>query len=140
MTYDGQIRLADFGSAIDVLTEPAVTRTGTEGYMAPEVRRCPLKRTPQCGKDRSDLAYGTSADIYSVGALAYELITGQKPPPVIPGFTLDLPFPRSTSFACRSFIVTAMHPDPSKRPNAEHLIDHPWVTTQPRSDSLTFMT
>lgn len=122
----GRLRLGDFGSAIDVSSEPAVTRTGTEGYMAPEVSRCPLKMTPQCGKDRLDIAYGSSADIYSVGALTYKLITGMSPPrPLEAG---ALPFPRHVSLECRSFIISTMHPDPAERPDAAQLLAHPWIT------------
>lgn len=125
----GRLRIADFGSAIDVSAEPAVTRTGTDGYMAPEVCCCPLKTTPQCGKDRLDIAYGSSADIYSVGALTYELITGLKPPrKLVDHGATCLPFPRFISPECRMFIISAMHPDPNERPDASQLLAHPWIT------------
>ena len=37
---DRQLKLADFGLAIDLRQERAVTRAGTLDYMAPEVRGC----------------------------------------------------------------------------------------------------
>lgn len=46
--------------------ERAVTRAGTEGYMAPEVERCPLKALPQDNKDDPRYAYSTAV----VGMLA----------------------------------------------------------------------
>ncbi len=47
--------------------------------MAPEVLGCPDRADPQLHKDRDDLAYGTSADVWAVGALAHELLMGASP-------------------------------------------------------------
>lgn len=47
--------------------------------MAPEVLSCPDRSDPQLYKDRDDLAYGTSADVWALGALAHELLTGASP-------------------------------------------------------------
>ncbi|GFR41727.1 hypothetical protein Agub_g2478 [Astrephomene gubernaculifera] len=79
LTANWQLRLADFGAAINMSEERAVTRTGTEDYMAPEVERCPLKYLPDDNKDNRDLAYTTAADVWSVGVLAYEMLVGFPP-------------------------------------------------------------
>jgi serine/threonine-protein kinase len=68
LTSDGMARLTDFGIAggggVSGLTQ-AGTTVGTALYMSPEqVRGDPL---------------GPPADVYSAGALLYELLTGQPP-------------------------------------------------------------
>jgi eukaryotic-like serine/threonine-protein kinase len=66
---DGTLKLTDFGIAKDTDLE-ALTQTnctvGTAAYMSPE----------QC-KGQSDLTH--KSDLYSLGVLFYELLTGRKP-------------------------------------------------------------
>lgn len=72
VTADGQVRLLDFGVA-KVLTEdetqPTLTRTGfrimTPSYAAPEQ----LTGAP----------VGTATDVYSLGVVLYELLSGVRP-------------------------------------------------------------
>jgi hypothetical protein len=45
--------------------------------MAPEVLRCPLKRSPLENKGREELAYSEAVDAWAAGVLAYELLVGQ---------------------------------------------------------------
>ena len=66
---DGTIKLADFGAAkqlADILSY-VNTVTGTPYWMAPEVIH---------GNVRS---YGRKADIWSLGAVVIEMITGKPP-------------------------------------------------------------
>lgn len=66
---DGTVKLTDFGIAKDVdvtqLTSAHCT-VGTAAYMSPE----------QCKGER-DLTY--KSDLYSLGVMLYELVTGRKP-------------------------------------------------------------
>ena len=66
---DGTLKLTDFGIAkateLDALTATNCT-VGTAAYMSPE----------QC-KGQSDLTH--KSDLYSLGVLFYELVTGRKP-------------------------------------------------------------
>ncbi|KAG2494941.1 hypothetical protein HYH03_006876 [Edaphochlamys debaryana] len=139
-TQNWRLLLADFGVSINLHQERAVTRAGTEGYMAPEVERCPLKADPQDNKDNRELAYSTAVDIWAVGVLAYELMVG-FPPVVAPapaagstaGFVRSemtaaaLHFPASVPPLARAFITAALAPDPADRPTASALLQHAWI-------------
>ena len=71
LTADGTPKIADFGLARHFDEEPALTlsgaRIGTPSYMAPE---------QVIGKAG---AIGPAADIYALGALLYEMLTGRPP-------------------------------------------------------------
>ena len=70
LTTDGQPQVTDFGLAKQVEGESGVTLSGaivgTIGYMAPE-------------QARSDASITTAVDVYSLGAILYELLTGRAP-------------------------------------------------------------
>src|SRR5207302_689728 len=71
LTADGVPKITDFGLAKQVKGDSARTQTGTvmgtPGYMAPE---------QALGKTRE---VGPSSDLYSLGALLYEMLTGRPP-------------------------------------------------------------
>ncbi|MEB3236887.1 MAG: diguanylate cyclase [Candidatus Sericytochromatia bacterium] len=66
LRHDGSLKLMDFGLMVDVGSSGSTIR-GTLAYMAPEVAR----RGKLDGR----------ADLYSLGAVAYHLLTGQVPFP-----------------------------------------------------------
>ena len=83
LTRDGQPKIADFGLARDLVQESSQTQTGqilgTPSYMAPEQ----ALGIPSM--------IGPPTDVYALGAILYEMLTGQPPfiaPTVIE--TLDL--------------------------------------------------
>jgi serine/threonine protein kinase len=125
LTQKNHIKLADFGLAIDLEKERAVTRAGTLDYMAPEVLRCPFKMFPEENKHRDDLRYDFSVDVWAVGVLTYELVTGvapfasSDPEEVAANIQAGVvEFPNSMSVACREFVSMALRSHPGDRPTA----------------------
>jgi serine/threonine-protein kinase len=71
LATDGAPKVADFGLAKLLSDESGATRTGTvlgtASYMAPEAAAGKVKEV------------GPAADVYALGAILYELLTGQPP-------------------------------------------------------------
>ncbi|HEX8439404.1 serine/threonine-protein kinase PknK [Archangium sp.] len=65
LVVDGQVKLLDFGLALTEFQQLESMRSGTPGYLAPEVLR---------GKPPS-----VRSDLYGVGVIAYELFLGMHP-------------------------------------------------------------
>ena len=118
LTADGTPMIADFGLARRFEKGPALTmsgaRVGTPSYMAPE---------QASGKVR---AVGPSADIYALGAILYEMLTGRPPfqaetaaeterqviveEPVSP-YRLNANVPRDLETIC----LKCLHKEPERR-------------------------
>ncbi|MEW5308859.1 MAG: hypothetical protein WDW38_000786 [Sanguina aurantia] len=137
------LKLADFGLAIDLTEERAVTRAGTLDYMAPEVLRCPPKNLPQENKNNAYLHYNNSVDAWAVGVFAYELVVGF--PPFAGETQLDsvdkimnsVPeFPEKMSDLAKDFICQALRKHPGDRPTVMEMLHHPWIRTYQRRTSM----
>ncbi|PNH08646.1 Aurora kinase A [Tetrabaena socialis] len=133
---DGTIKLADFGLAINMVEERPISRVGTLDYMSPEVLRCPVKQSMAMAPGPSTSArYGFATDVWAVGIVAFELLTGLPPyasecrheaehricaasPPL---------FPRAISHMARDIILRMLAPRPADRPTVRQLLDHPWI-------------
>lgn len=99
------LKIADFGLARHLPQGyGAGTICGTYGYMAPEVQ-------PGFG-------YDSKADLWSLGVIAYECLTGSQPrtsPPKIPV---------GTSRSLESFLIGLLKWNPSERMNFEAFYTH----------------
>jgi serine/threonine protein kinase len=111
-TSEGSVRITDFGIAHAVGSAP-ITSTGmvmgTPGYIAPE--------------RVSGAQAGTASDLYGLGIVAYECLTGSQP---FHGGALDVaiahrdrplpPLPVSVPAEVAAFVMTLTAKDPAWRP------------------------
>lgn len=125
----GNVKLADFGCSKVVLDLLEGTRDrsvlGTPHWMAPEVIR---------GEGA-----GLGADIWSFGCTVLEMATGHPPwshirDPTAVMFHVassnELPIiPEGLSDTGKDFLRLCFQRDPSKRPTAEQLLMHPFVSS-----------
>ncbi|GLC75256.1 hypothetical protein PLESTF_001614000 [Pleodorina starrii] len=138
------LKLADFGLAINLREERANTRAGTLDYMAPEVLRCPTKKTPDENKGNPESAhYHQAVDAWAVGVFAYELIVGA--PPFKAAQMIDtarnimhapVSFPDTVSDLAKDFIMRALHKDSTVRLTVLEMLHHPWITMFQRRSSV----
>jgi calcium-dependent protein kinase len=128
---DSPLKATDFGLAglLPPRGEVLSRRCGTPSYMAPEV---------------IDRRYTSQADVWSVGVVAYQLLSGRLPfvdrvnarPNAKEVFRaileddVDLesdPWP-SVSDEAKDFVAKLLDRDPDARPTARAALLHPWLT------------
>lgn len=104
-----------------------------------QVLVCPLKRLPSDYKDRPDLAYGHEVDSWSLGVLAYEMLTGRPPyrhkdeaDTIKTIRTTEVLFPGNVSSLAQDWVQRALVIDASQRATVPELLGHPWITTHTR--------
>jgi serine/threonine-protein kinase len=114
LARDGTLKVADFGIAragdVSATLTQAGTLLGTAAYMAPEAVR---------GEPAT-----ASSDVYSLGAVLYELATGRTPRQVttIADLTRDEPTPLPGEHVdglpaeLETTIMRCLEPDPARRP------------------------
>lgn len=122
---DAEIKLSDFGAAINTAREMAVTRIGTLDYVAPEVLRNPDK--DKMGEDRAAYAYTVKVDVWAVGILTYELLLGSTPHMLCGDQAAPPYYPSWVPRAACDFIQACLQCDPDHRPTARKLLEHPWL-------------
>lgn len=134
LTEKGQVKIADFGVSQQLTgtVGGGDTLTGTPLWMAPEVVQ--RRITPE---------HVNKSDIWSLGITAIECADGWPPHadlkpmrammgiPVRPPPTLA--DPRKWSKEFNSFIASTLIKDPSKRPSAVELLQHPFITKNARN-------
>lgn len=130
LTLGGEVKIADFGvSAKNKFTlQKRDSFIGTPYWMAPETIQCETVR---------DNPYDYKADIWSLGITLIEF--AQRDPPhhdmspvrvllkIQKGDPPKLDFPSRWSKEFSDFISLCLNKDPTKRPNADELMDHPFI-------------
>ena len=127
-------KLMDFGLSIDVSKERPVSPVGTLAFLAPEVARCPCKSRPSANKKDETLFYGSEADIWAVGLVVLQLVTGRlpgagnSPANGRDGVADELQLPDTGLSPClRRFLERSNAKWPSDRPKAAVLRLDPWM-------------
>jgi len=126
VTEDGQVKLVDFGvSSLDA--KKAKTFVGTPYWMAPEVIDSKSGMT----------TYGPKIDIWSLGITCIELAETQPPLSYINPMRALFQIPARESPVLEKkekwspefhdFLAQCLEKNPTKRPTAVELLDHPWI-------------
>eukprot|EP01017_Pseudomicrothorax_dubius_P008506 TRINITY_DN12809_c0_g1_i1.p1 TRINITY_DN12809_c0_g1~~TRINITY_DN12809_c0_g1_i1.p1 ORF type:complete len:477 (-),score=70.58 TRINITY_DN12809_c0_g1_i1:35-1465(-) len=134
---DGTIKLTDFGASKRIkkiesyndnpqdIGQDALCKSlkGSPYWMAPEIAK--------------QIGYGSPADVWSVGGVVIEMLTGAPPWSSITKslhevFNLLLsgktpPFPTNISPICYDFLQKTLRVNPSERPSALELLEHPFI-------------
>ena len=104
VTNDGQVRLLDFGIAT-LLDEGDTPRT----HAATEWAHAPMTPDYASPEQIAHQPIGTASDVYSLGVVFYELVTGQRP----------YRLPRDTRGALEDAILGVDPTKPSRMPTTE---------------------
>uniref|UniRef100_A0A803TP52 Mitogen-activated protein kinase kinase kinase 4 n=2 Tax=Anolis carolinensis TaxID=28377 RepID=A0A803TP52_ANOCA len=131
LTSSGLIKLGDFGCSVklknNTQTMPGEVNStlGTAAYMAPEV----ITRAKGEG-------HGRAADIWSLGCVVIEMVTGKRPWHEFEhnfqimyrvGMGHKPPIPERISPEGKDFLSHCLESDPKMRWTASQLLDHPFV-------------
>ncbi|KAM6909074.1 mitogen-activated protein kinase kinase kinase kinase 2 [Xenentodon cancila] len=131
LTERGDVKLADFGVAVEISASVAKRKSfiGTPYWMAPEVAAVEKKG-----------GYNHLCDIWAVGITAIELAELQPPMFDLHPMRALMLMSKSSfqpprlkdktkwSAGLQSFVKMALIKNPRKRPSAETLLQHPFVT------------
>nr|CAD1844757.1 unnamed protein product [Ananas comosus var. bracteatus] len=121
---NGRVKLADFGMAKHISGQSCpLSFKGSPYWMAPEV----IKNTNGCS---------LAVDIWSLGCTVLEMATSKPPWSQYEGIAAmfkignskELPaIPDHLSGECKDFVRQCLQREPSKRPTAAELLQHPFV-------------
>ncbi|KAJ1620710.1 kinase-like domain-containing protein [Pavlovales sp. CCMP2436] len=132
---DLNIKVTDWGLAQVMADGERLHRQcGTPGYTAPEVL---------AGVKLHPAGYGTQADVWSMGVIAYILLCGYPPYNLLPNATFAEEYRTVTaappvfepedwgpiSREARDFVLRMIVIDPDRRWTAAKLLTHPWMTS-----------
>lgn len=116
------VKICDFGWCVQS-EEQRDTVCGTLEYMAPEIL--------------SGTGHSFKADCWSLGILLYELLHGHTPLSQcgknLPG---QVVWSERVSAEARDLIEKLVKSDPSQRYSLDDVLRHPWVSSEPKSNSL----
>lgn len=134
LDQDDRLKLCDFGWASDDGVDNV--RCGTLDYMSPQMVQ--------------ESEYGVDADVWALGAVAFEMLTGR--PPFEREGELDYDLARANTFerilahdyewpqklhisrACRSVIDSLLAEHPGDRLSLKQLLVHPWILKHSMND------
>ncbi|KAJ2899979.1 hypothetical protein MKZ38_002698 [Zalerion maritima] len=119
---NGELKLADFGYSVHAPSDRRETLCGTLDYLPPEMLRGPSG------------AYTKAVDLWSLGVLTYEFLTGEAPFEDSMAMTRrrivkgDMkPLPSYVSREAKDFVHSLLILDGSKRISLSRALKHPWI-------------
>ena len=135
------MKISDFGISKRIGGTDLRTRTGTEGYLAPEIYGFyppgdPAIRAADAGK-----TFSLAIDIWSMGAIIFRMVTGRIPfqnagelsryvSSGTPGLADSL-----MGSGCTQLVLEAMDVSPQMRPTAQQALERQWIQDR-RPESL----
>ena len=128
-----EVKLSDFGFALDYKRNAPLSRLGTIEYMAPEVMECDSKRRAEL-IEAGQPGYGPEVDCWAIGVLVYECLYNSVP---FPSENLEsareamqrgfITLKNHISPEARDFILSCLDLNPKTRITAKGMLDHPWL-------------
>jgi serine/threonine protein kinase len=132
LNFDGKAKLSDFTHATSVAASKRTSTVGTAYWMAPEV----INAVP----------YDTQADMWSLGAVLFEMAVGEPPRVELPALraialttSLGMPplsEPQRWSNAFRNCLSWCTQMSADERATAEQLLQDPFVASAHSYDAL----
>ena len=128
-----KVKIIDFG--LSTQSNLATSLVGSPIYMDPNI----LKKYEKSGGTEKFKSYDKKADIWSLGAITYEMLTGHNVfnasslPELLNkvkkgDYTLEV---NCLSNEILSFLNGMLQNDPEKRATAKQLLEHPFLTKNP---------
>ncbi|KAI3984209.1 hypothetical protein MKX01_011163 [Papaver californicum] len=123
---DSPLKIMDFGlSSVEEFTDPIVGLFGSIDYVSPEAL--------------SQGKISAASDMWSLGVILYILLSGylpfhatlnrQKQQLILAGdFSFDDHSWKTISSSAKHLISSLLTVDPHRRPTAQQILQHPWVT------------
>ncbi|KAL0083438.1 kinase-like domain-containing protein [Phycomyces blakesleeanus] len=122
-TKTGEVKLTDFGVSFNLRLkqDEADILAGTPYWMAPEIIELE--------------GASTKSDIWSLGCTIVELLTGKPPYANLISMSAlyhiveddHPPLPTTLSKPLKDFLLACFQKNPSNRPTAKELLQHPWM-------------
>ena len=131
---DALVKIADFGMMVKLDKNKKEYRTiliqGTPGYIAPE--------------SITDMEYSPKTDFFAAGCCFYAMLSGEMPfDPSDPRAPATKPFAPMTGKAwekisdeAKSFLEFVLEADKAKRPDADQILKHPWLSGEANDQNL----
>lgn len=123
---DGRLLLCDFGWAVLDKSQRRTSKCGTPDYIAPEIVE--------------DMPYGSAVDLWALGVLAFEFLTGRPPfetdeegehytKTYAKIARVDFKFPSYVSAPAQDLISSLLKYHPKDRMTLDQVAVHPWITS-----------